>query len=280
MKIILGGIEMGANTDIVLGTPIQGLILPEIRMDSGVYTGRDGGWVNGQFFGMREIVIPGTVNGKSCPDAAALVCSLIDAIPLRQSLPLYVITSEASYYADVYLADVAMEIDSNRIHDFVITVVAPDPNFDEASPTDPNVGWIDDTIYKLIGGGYVTPYILPVEWEAGTTPTTVTNNGSLWVYPQIVLNDKWTNPKITNRTTGQVILLNVTTTTGDQIIIDNLNHTVTLNGGSILPLFDSSSSWWPLQTGDNVIALESSGSGDASYATVRHKNQFTSIYSC
>ena len=280
MRIDLNSIVMDVQgTDVVLNPPIRGLTVPPIRTASGNFSGRDGGWVSSQFYAVREIVLNGTVRGDDCPDAAEKICRLQEAIGIRQKLPMYVTVSEGTtYFTEVYLADFNLDIDNERIHRFQMTLLAPDPNFYISDPDDPNAGWVDQTIFRLVGGGYITPYILPVEWEPGSTPTIITNGSSMPAYPQIILEDEWTNPRIVNNTTGAYVELNVTTTSGDKIVIDMYNRTVTLNGGSILPSREAGSSWWALVSGNNSISLSSDSNDDGTEGIIRYRIPYGGIY--
>lgn len=262
-----------------IGKPLKGFTAPKIRTSQANFAGRDGGYVSGQFYAPREIVIPLHLKESNCADLEE-TRQAIASIPIRQDLDMYVTSfGGTTRYTSVRLLDVDGDIEERFFFDPVLTLVASDPYFyDAGDGSDPDTGWTEQTIYKIIGGGYVTPYILPIEWEEGATPSVVTNNGEITVYPQIILEDQWTNPVITNITTGFTVELNVTTTTGDIIIIDQNNQTVTLNGGNILPSRDAiSSSWWGLIPGNNTISVTSDSVTDASTAIIRYKQGYLSI---
>lgn len=260
----------------VLEPNLDGISLPDIRMSGDDFSGRDGGYVSSQFFSRREIVIRATLTG-SCSEIESLKCSLQNSLPIRQPLPLVIETKSGNkYYTDTFLADIDMP-EYGGLQRAVITLIAPSPYFYGGSSSDPSE-WIEREISKIVGGGYETPYELPVSWKPGSTPENVINTGSIAVYPQIVLQGKWTNPVIRNTTTGSYIELNISTTNGDEIIIDMDNRTVTLNGGSILPFVVAGSSWWALQVGDNYIYIESDSGDDEQTGTVRYRRTYTSVY--
>jgi len=280
MNININGLSIGTTREIVLRPPVKGLAMAPIRTSSGNFSGRDGGYVSAQFFAPREIVIDGVVSGLTCNEAFAVRCSMLDKLPIRQSLPLRVNTDDGrSYAADVYLLDFQMDYSTPRYAPFQMSLLAPDPYFyDPGTSGDPNSGYINQTVYKIIGGGYINPYILPVIWDPGTTPTIINNPTDLYIYPQIILNGQFTNPQILNVTTGQKVKLNVTTTSGDKIIIDMKERTVTLNGGSILPFRTSDSSWWALVPGNNTIQLTSDSGADNTQATIRYRLAYTGVF--
>lgn len=277
-NVNINGFDIGQNNpNVKLSPPVQGLMVPAIRTASGDFSGRDGGWLASQFYSNREIVVRGWIVGDSCEDAFAIRCELLSALPIRQSLPFIFTTPDGTnYYADVYFTAMNADYQYARIQEFQLTFVAPDPYLYgvDSGSSDPE-GWIEQTIEKVIGGGYITPYILPVEWEPSGQPTIVNNPNDVLIYPQIILTGTFTNPQITNETTGEFIKANITTTTGDQLIFDLRQRTITLNGGSVLP--SMSGTWWGLVEGDNYISLMTDSAGDDSEGIIRYRIAYTGI---
>ena len=269
----LNNFYIGKERDVVLQAPLDGLTLPNIRTSTGDYSGRSGGWVDGQFYSKREIVIRGVLKGNYMNR----LNEMQNKLPLNQMIPLFIHTRYGNYLTEVYTLDLKTEFDSWGFMRFEITLVAPEPYLYSAGDgIDPDSGWINFVIQKAVGGGYITPYILPVVWEAGTQPNIINNVGAE-VLPQIILNGKWTNPVITNVTTNKFIKLNLTSAVGDKIIIDMRERTITLNGGSILPYRDSDSDWWAIANGLNVIEVTSSSQTDTSEAIIRYREQYLGI---
>lgn len=279
MNITINGLVIGEDTKYLLGTPVVGLSKPPIRTADGDYAGRDGGYVSAQFYGKRRISITGWIRASTCEENEDMRADLSEALVIRQLLPIFIRTFTGRIYlVEAYPIDLQMDITSPTLSAFKIDLVAPSPYlFDGGDGVDPDSGWIEQTITKFVGGGYITPYSLPVQWHPGTTPNIVNNAGDTYLYPQIRLNGKFTNPRITNITENKFIELNVTTTTTDEILIDLDRRTVTLNGGSILASRTSDSSWWGLRPGDNILELTSDAGDDASSAVVRWRAQFTGI---
>lgn len=279
MNIRINGLELGENTKYLIAAPIVGLSKPAIRTGQGDYSGRDGGYVSSQFYAKRFVTITGWINASTCEENEEMRAALLEAMAIRELLPVFIRTFTGNYYLlEAYPLDLQMDITSAKVSEFKIDLVAPSPFlFDGGDGTDPDSGWIEQTIFKYIGGGYVTPYSLPVQWAPGTTPTVITNTGDSYIYPQIILQDGWTNPQILNITENLFIELDITTTTGDEIIIDMQRRTITLNGGNILATMTADSSWWGLRPGNNTIQLTSDGGSDPDEATIRWRAQFTGI---
>ena len=272
MQFDIDELTIGGSSRFKLVPTINGLGKAPIRTGSGQFGGRDGGYVSSQYYGMRSITIPGYYLGEDCDDAEALRAQL-NAIPIRKLLPIYVKTFTGHvYFTEGYINDLKNDIEASTEGAFQIQLVCPDPYFyDAGDGTDPDSGWIEQEIYKPGGGGYPTPYTLPVVWAAGQTPAQVDNTGDIYVYPQLVLNGVYTNPRITNVTTGAFIELNVTTAPGQEIIIDMKNRTITLDGGSVASYRTDDSSWWTLQPGVNVVLLDSDSGSDEDTAIIRYR---------
>ena len=273
IQIKLGDIVLDSN---ILTPPIKGLGKPNIRTASGNFSGKDGGWISSQFYSTRQIVIDGSFVDKNCANLEAKKQEL-EALPIRESIPMFVTTFSGDiYYADVYLIDLKIDIEDKIYVPFQLTLLAPDPYlYDAGDGIDPDSGFIIEQINKLVGGGYEFPYILPVVWSAGSTPTSINNTSDVLIYPIITMTGKFTNPRFTNNTTGEFIEIGVTTTTGDIIEIDMKNRTVTLNGGSILPY--KTGSWWGLQSGINIIQFESDSGGDDCCAQLKYRIAYEGI---
>lgn len=281
LTLRLNGLEFGGTSKYQLEAPITGLDAPPIRMGSGVWSGRDGGYVSAQFFGNRTITFKGFLVGSSCEEVDQLREDLIAAIPIRQSLPLYINTHGGrNLVAETYLQDVKMDIAAGGLFaEYQITLLCPDPLLYEAGDgSDPESGYIEVPVPKLIGGGYVTEYNMPVQWTPGTTPTIIVNDGDVMIYPQVKYVGIVTNPIITNVTENKFVRINITTTQPtDELVIDMYRRTVTLNGGSVLSFRTLDSTWWGLRPGSNRVEYTSSSAGDAVFATVRYRNGYKGV---
>lgn len=271
MYFKINDLVLGSGNGYHLDYPVVGLSKPNIRINTGNYSGRDGGYVSGQFYSPREIVINGFYIGGTCESAETLRSNLIDSLPIRQSLDVFITTfAGKQYYTEAYLADFKMDLIDMKSGRYQIVLVSPDPFlYDAGDGIDPESGYVISTIYKETPGGYVTPYVLPVQWAAGIGSETVTNNGDVEVYPEIILTGQFTNPEILNVTTGKFIKLNMVTTIGDVIMIDIKNREITLNGSSVVGNKTTDSTWWTLALGDNDIVLSTDNGSDASTGIMR-----------
>lgn len=280
MLFRLNGLELGQGTDYHIEAPVSGFDKPSIRMGDGNWSGRDGGYVSSQFFAKRVIVLNGFYKADTCEEADALRATLIDSTPIRQSLPLFVTTfSGLNYFTQTYLQDFKMDIVHDKFGKYQITLVAPDPLlYDAGDGLDPDSGYQNLNVYKLIGGGYITEYGMPVTWTPGTTPTVATNDGDIIIYPQFKITGAVQNPRITNHTNNKFVQVNITTTNPtDELIIDMNQRTITLNGGSVLSYRTSDSIWWGLEIGNNIIEFTSDGPSDVDHGTLRWRAAYQGV---
>lgn len=280
MRFVLNGLPLGDGSKYHLESPITGLDKAPIRMGAGDWSGRDGGYVSSQFYSSRVIVISGFYVSATCEEADDMRQSLSEYLPIRQSIPMFVTSfSGRQYFAQTYLQDFKMDMIASKHGKFQITLVAPDPFlYDAGNGVDPDSGWNNLDVYKLIGGGYVTEYDMPVQWTPGTTPTIAVNNGDIAIYPQFKITGAVQNPRITNQTNNKFVQVNITTTSPtDELIIDMNQRTVTLNGGSVLSFRTLDSTWFGLEVGNNIVEYTSDGSSDVDFGTLRWRTAYQGV---
>ncbi|WP_427007201.1 phage distal tail protein [Pseudarthrobacter sp. H2] len=257
-----------------LDEPIEGLGLPPIRTSSGNYSGRDGGYVGSQFYGMRLITLTGQFFGT--PATLETTRRNLAAAVATSSVAMNITTNAGNQYlvnCNIDSLDMPILRSINQAP-FKISLIATDPTIYDNSAS----GLMSVTVNPARGGGITWPITWPITWAAGSQPTTVNNTGNVTIYPTITLINKMTNPSITNQTTGQFFTLTgLTTTAGDTLVIDMKNRTVLLNGGSVLPFVTSSSSWWPLLPGNNSINLTTADGTDTTVATVSWRSGYRGI---
>lgn len=280
MTLKLNGLNLGGTSKYQIEAPIKGLDMPPVRMGQGVWAGRDGGYVSSQFLGSRIITFEGFLVGTNCAETDELRKQLIEAVPIRQSLPLYINTHGGRHLVtETYVQDVKMELAAGGLFArYQITLVAPDPLlYNAGDGVDPESGYTEVPVYKLVGGGYVTEYDMPVQWTPGTTPTYAVNEGDVMIYPKVKFAGVVTDPIITNVTENKFVRINITTQSTDELVIDMYRRTVTLNGGSVLSSRTLDSTWWGLRPGSNKIEFTSSGGSDINFATLRYRNGFKGV---
>lgn len=267
--VILSADANGGNFII---TGVTGLGAADIRTSSFLFSGRPGGMVTDQLLGFRNISVTGKIGSMTDTRLQHQLDrqALMDALPIGTTFPVYITNFAGSTYRiDCNLIDLKVEYNRRgHMSDFLIQLTAGDPYFYSTDGGDEQSA----NIARVVEGGYVTPYVLPVVWEAGGSPTIVTNNGDANYYPVVTLLDEALNPVITNLATGESFGLNLSMLDGDEVIIDMYNRTVTLNGADILGNKTDDSVWWALLPGDNPLMLETDTSDDPITATITWRN--------
>ncbi|MFA5172588.1 MAG: hypothetical protein WC426_13585 [Sulfuriferula sp.] len=254
---------------------IDGLGAADVRTSSFLFSGRDGGLVTDQFYGFRNITVSGKIISETCEQHQIDRDEFLEATPIGSTFPVYVtnfVGQEFLIYCNVIKPVLKYGV-GGMISDFMLQLTAGDPLFYNTD----GGGLQSATVQRVTQGGYVTPYDLPVDWASGSNPTVVVNSGNAIVYPVITLNDSAINPIITNQTTGESFELVLTMVDGDEVIIDMLNRTVTINGSNIIGNRTDASTWWGLAVGNNSIVLDSDSGSDNVEATVTWRNGVTGI---
>jgi hypothetical protein len=279
MKFRINGLEFGGDSKYKVLAPVVGLDSASVRTAAGDFSGRDGGYVSAQFYGSRTIVINGFYRGTSCEDADSLREELAKALKIRVLTPIYIETfSKKQYLAEAYLLSYKSDITGPFSGTYQITYLAVDPFlYDAGDGADPFTGYLQALFYKTTAGGYDLPYNLPVLWATGTTSTPITNEGSVAVFPEIILENAYHNPVITNLTTGKFMELNMTTIAGDKVIIDMKNREITKNGVSVAGYRTVDSNWWTLEPGINLISLETTDVADKNWGLIRWRQGYEGI---
>jgi len=249
---------------------VTGLGASDIRTSSFLFSGRDGGLVTDQFLGFRTITVNGVIGSDTRDQHQLDRQELLNAMPVGTTFPVYITSfSGRTYRIDCRLTDLKMEYKPRGfMSDFLLQLTAGDPYFYSTDGGDEQSA----SVSRITEGGYVTPYELPVEWEAGGAPTFVTNAGDANYFPVITIFDEALNPSITNRATGEIFEVELSMADGDELVIDMSNRTVKLNGADVLGNKTDESVWWALIPGDNPIALNSDTSDDPVTAEVVWRN--------
>lgn len=270
LALISGGLPTPGFT---LMQPVEGLEGPPHRTNSFSRPGRHGAMVTSQFYDGRLITLQGTISGVDYATYLAnrqafIAATNIDLdgnnypVPTRIS---YTMLDGTSYFVDVFFDKPMMELTAPTRCDFQVTAIAPNPMIFGA------IQVVSSAISRPSGGGYVVPMVVPYISAASTGGSVTLNNaGSETAWPIITLTGPLATPVLTNTTTGAVLQLSYTIATGDVVIIDMDNHTITLNGASLISTKTSTSDWWGLVPGNNTITLTTTASADTGTAVVKY----------
>jgi hypothetical protein len=268
--------DPNSGNGVYLDEPVGGLSMPPIRTSQGMYSGRDGGYVGAQFYGGRVISLTGRIFSQSALAVENTRKAFEAAVSLPPPIILTIVTNGGSLYTLNTYVD-SLDIPINRTvteAPFSLTLIAPDPTIYDNSSTGLNTVVMN----PVLGGGITWPITWPITWSAGTQPITIINSGNVVIYPLITLTGAMTNPTILNVTTGQFFTITgLTTSAGDVLVIDLLNRSVILNGGSVLSYVVLTSSWWPLIPGSNTIKFTTTNSSDTVTGTLSWRSGYRGI---
>lgn len=265
MTIELNSLALGEGTTYHISGKIEGLEKPDVRTSSSNYSGRDGGRVNAQYYSPRLITITGFITSDSCDAHESAREALDAALPIRDDIDVVITTPGGSeFVTSASLLALDMPWGNSKFSEYKIDLFCGDPNF--------YLGGIGAessiTIQRFVGGGLVLPIILPAVFAAGSGVVTAVNGSAVSVYPIITITGSAANPEITNVDTGEKVEVNVTMSSGDVLVIDMKNRTITLNGGSVLSFRSSDSDWFALAPGNNRFMFSTTNGSDAGVAVM------------
>lgn len=278
MIITLNDFELNSrDSKFYLDEDVQGLSLPDIRTSSGVYAGRDGGYIGAQFYGMRALTLVGRVFGQDVVEIEEKRRELQDALRTK-NITMRVLTNAGQVYL-IYCNLIKFDMPIKRtvtIAPFKIELLAADPIiYDDTAGSTLSV-----TVNKVLRGGYVYPVVYPVLWQAGALPTNVNNAGNTMVYPVITFYGSAHEPVLYNNTLGKLFRMEAFTMGASDTLVVDMNpraHTVLLNGGSVFHKVSADSQFWGLEVGNNDLLLDTSDGNDTVSATVEWRSGYIGI---
>lgn len=278
MIITLNDFELNSrDSRFYLDEDVQGLGLPEIRTSSGVYSGRDGGYIGAQFYGMRALSLVGRVFGKDIVELEQKRRELQDA--LRTKNITMRVTTNAGYTYLIYCNLLKFDMPIKRtvnIAPFKIELLAADPIIYD----DTNGAALKVTVNKVLSGGYIFPVVYPVLWQAGALPTSVNNGGNTMVYPVITFTGSAHEPVLYNNTLGKLFRMEDFTMGANDTLVVDMNpraRTVLLNGGSVFHKVSADSQFWGLEVGANNLLLDTNNGNDTVSAEVEWRSGYIGI---
>ena len=260
--------------------PLKGFGDPDLRNSQYVFSGADGGSVDDQFYGVRQIPLDFFVHSKDKDEMQAEMSKIARVIKIRDNLRVQLFTPAGRIYQTVAKLTEPLDpkIEWPQIADYNIRLVAGDHRMydftDGAAmkaelerPRDGGLLWSTTGLLWNADG---------LRWEAGGGAVMVTNDGNTHVWPIITLTGSAINPSVTNQTTGEELSLNISMTDSDVVVFDTYNREVLLNGVNIANNLVSDQ-YWRLVPGLNELILNSNGNNDTVTAVVEWHNVYTGV---
>lgn len=161
---------------------------------------------------------------------------------------------------------------TGMIHTFSFEAIAPDYRFFSQTLNELS------TSPTTASGGIALPTSLPIDFSnvVGVPKLEVDNDGDEATPPVFTVHGPGTNFIIQNTTTGEILNLNTTLSSSEEVVIDVLNRTAYQGNTNIYSLI--SGTFWSLAGGENVIHFNAqSGSGANTLLTVAYRNAYKGI---
>lgn len=122
------------------------------------------------------------------------------------------------------------------------------------------------------------PSLIPIKLGSSgiLSGFSISNTGDYEAWPIWTIHGPGTNPVLTNNTTGKSTSFTTTLGSSDVLVVDTrpLIKSVTLNGTVTWSIYSPTSSLWPLQKGQNNIAISMTGTGAGSQVQLQYKQRY------
>ena len=262
---------------------VSGLELPLTRLPRYNWPGQSGAFISNALYGERAIKIKGTVNAPDGTVNTYLLnrTALINALNYKRDVNNNIVpqtltiglANGQNLTAEVYMdtpITMAFSPDATDYAEFLITLVAPDPNLYSNTISSTSIDF-------PIAGGTAIPTAIPVSLAPSSGGNTSINNiGSSTAYPVITINAPVVDPYIINTTTNLYMQIIYTLGVGDDpLIIDCNNQTIFQGVNDVTGIQMQGSSFFGLIPGINQIRY--SGSSGTGIATVSYYPTFIGI---
>ena len=144
--------------------------------------------------------------------------------------------------------------------------------------------WLDSFIEsrEIVAwiGGMTFPLILPTAFAMkGPKTVNIVNQSDVEAPVRIEFKGPATNPRVTNKTTGQYIQVNRELVLGDVLVIttDFGAKRVEINGENVFNWIDLGSYFWQLQPGDNIIEYSSDDPVEPTAVMISYRNRYVGV---
>lgn len=280
------GLSWGTGTSYGVQR-IRGTGRPPMRTSDVPRSGDHGSFLGVDLFDERAVLVEFLLKG-----AKATVDSLLQAadgaLTLQAgNLPLSLDNGNRIVFAR------PRDFDFDRGYSDLGQIVRATARFDA---TDPRIydGTLSTATKTLAPGatGVTPPLTPPVVLGAGTSNTFVaTNSGRFETRPvAVILGPCPANPRLENVTTGRAVRLNLSLAAGEILVIDfdgrtidtspvganfdTIHTTGLLNPSDRNAYLDSSSAWWSLVPGDNLLRFSADSYDAATSLTLSWRSAY------
>lgn len=252
--------------------------MPPVEFEEDKVPERAGSRVRAVRHGTRDITLPLWITAASPADLrTALRALMLTMDPSRGDGKIRV-TSELGdqrevtcrYLAGLELAESLGSTSGPLLQRVPVTFRAFDPYWYAVS---------DSTASFSTGAAATFFPFFPLRLSASEVFATgnITNVGDVSAWPVWTITGPGSNPVLRNLTTGKMILLTTSISTGEGIVIDTREGAKSItktDGTNIFSTLYELSSLWPLQRGVNAVQVELTGSDSNSLVSVAYRPRY------
>lgn len=242
---------------------IEGLNPPQANVNSSVNATRDGSKINSVRLGDRNIVIYTTIEGE----VEANRIKLYKYFPLKKTVKLYFSNDSRKVYIEGTVEIIECDLFSSK-QVAQISLICPQPYFKDVDNLVTSFG----DVSKL----FAFPFSMPktgVEISAITTNVrkAIVNTGDVesGIIIKLFATGTVVNPIIYDVLKRTQLKLNFTMLSGDTVVINTNQGEKTIElirsglNQNILGYMTPSSSWFTLESGDNVFTYDAESGGSS-----------------
>ncbi len=232
---------------------LRGVGIPPLIHETVKTPSRRGAQYVGMVFEERFLIVRLAVIGTSIANRQVHRRTLVNKLNPKVGQGTLKWTPDATVYAIDCYVESGLGFGRHRsdLLEFVtISFRCPDPAWYNPA---------EQTSAFAITGGLQIPMAIPMTISTLAESQVINNTGDLATYPTITIPGAFTNPTITNVTTGKVIAFSgLTVAGGETLVVDMDAQTAKVDGTSVMDKRTSASEAWPLEPGINTVKFETS----------------------
>lgn len=269
--------------NVFVSPRIQGLEIPEVRLSTYSRPNADGGVVANQLYGGRLITLQGKVLADDIDTYRATRRNLESAVRIMRddngnTTPIilkFTTMDDLELQIEVYTRSFVMPDTNVLASDFKVDFYSPDFYIQGQELHSQN-------LFVFQGGGMAIPMAIPLNMSVGASAVNVLqNNGNVEAFPIITFYGPLQDPTLTNETTGESLSIIHALSSGQLIVVDTKNHTVSYyatEGGSATNIrSELSGDFLTFAPGENSIKLTDAGGDPAGYVSMVWRDSFSGI---
>lgn len=269
------------DAGFVVDPDIKGLEGASIRLPSFLRPNVNGAFVPNQLYGGRLITFKGLVYANNVSDYQERRRALEAAVAISRDasgalMPLVLkMTTDDDLELQVNVYNKGFDFPHKDMMNDRYKLDLFAPEFYLVSQEELNIN-----AFVFQGGGFTIPFEIPFSMGvAGSTVSSINNDGNSLAYPFYILRGPLTTPTFTNQTTGDSFALSSTLNAGEVVEIDTVRGTVvfrlTEDGDPVNHRQYFSGDFAPLARGENIVNLITASGSDTGLISIIYRHSYT-----